>query len=75
MSLLEFENRISNLRLNTRGGNEKSPHKVALLLAVMDMIEAESIPLNRIFFNDELKRTFTRHFDQLASQQVETIPI
>lgn len=49
MSLLSFERQFSNLKLNTRGGGEKSPHKVAMLLAVIELIAAEVITENKIF--------------------------
>ena len=65
MSLLGFERQFSCLRLNVRGG-EKSPHKVAMLLAVIDQIEDGTITKNRIYFRKPLKSAFTRHFNRLA---------
>ena len=38
MSLLSYEHQFANLKLNSRGGGEKSPHKVAMLLAVVDLM-------------------------------------
>ncbi|NHN35736.1 DUF3883 domain-containing protein [Pseudomaricurvus alcaniphilus] len=66
MSLLRFENLFSNLKLNTRGGGEKSPHKVAMLLAVIDLIESGTITENHIAFDQALKTTFTHHFLHFA---------
>lgn len=66
MSLLDYESRFSNLKMNTRGGSEKSPHKVAMLLAVLDLVESENIRDNRIYFDQVLKNKFTVHFNQLA---------
>lgn len=74
MSLLDYEKRFSKLRMNTRGGNEKSPHKVAMLLAVMDLIEQEKITQNRIYFDQLLKDTFTHHFNQLATANDRNSP-
>ena len=65
MSLLGFERQFSNLRLNIRGG-ERSPHEVAMLLAVIDLIEDGTITKNRIYFRKPLKSAFTRHFKRLA---------
>jgi len=66
VSLLCFEHRFSSLKLNTRGGGEKSPHKVAMLLAVIDLIANETISENRIYFNQALKAAFTDNFNKLA---------
>tara|TARA_R110002124_G_scaffold12197_14_gene58184 strand:+ start:11681 stop:13006 length:1326 start_codon:yes stop_codon:yes gene_type:complete len=74
MSLLYFEKQFATLRMNIRrgggegGGSEKSPHKVAMLLAVMDLVEAGDIADNRIFFNRALKDKFTRYFNNLAGE-------
>jgi hypothetical protein len=74
MSLLDYEQRFSKLRMNTRGGNEKSPHKVAMLLAVMDLIEREKISHNRIYFDDQLRDAFSHHFNQLAGSNDRNNP-
>ena len=76
MSLQEYELKLSRLRMNTRGGDgtEKSPHKVALLLAVMDLVEQKHIPHNQIYFDHILKDTFTKHFEQLANPKDRNNP-
>jgi hypothetical protein len=66
MSLLDYERRFSNLKMNVVGGTEKSPHKVVMLLAVIDLIEKETITENHIEFNGTLKSTFTDQFIRLA---------
>ena len=66
MSLLDYEKRFSALRMNTGGAN-KSPHKVAMLQAVMDLVESGETTSNRINFDESLKRRFTRRFQALAS--------
>ncbi|MCK9504165.1 MAG: hypothetical protein M0Q95_08275 [Porticoccaceae bacterium] len=66
MSLLDYESRFSSLRLNTRGGGERSPHKVAMLLAIIERIEHGEITANRIEFDDTLRQVFTRQFELLA---------
>ena len=66
MSLLDYEKRFSTLRLNSGGAN-KSPHKVAMLQAVMDLIESGKVENNRFCFDDNLKSRFTKRFQDLAS--------
>lgn len=65
MSLLAYEKQFANLKVNQNGA-EKSPHKVAMLLAVMDLFASEHITDNAIYFDDELKAAFKIHFESLA---------
>ena len=73
MSLLDYEKRFSALRMNQVAGRP-SPHKVALLLAVIDGIESGWINRNRIYFDAALKGAFTRQFDLLASHRDQNSP-
>ncbi|WP_320408086.1 DUF3883 domain-containing protein [Marinobacter sp. MC3] len=66
MSLLDYEKRFATLRMN-RGGANKSPHKVAMLQAVMDLIELGETKTNQFRFDENLKRQFTKRFQELAS--------
>ena len=68
MSLLYYENLFSNLRLNRSGGH-RSPHKVAMMHAVIDGIESGEISNNRIFFNEPLRQRFTKHLRQLRDEE------
>lgn len=54
------------LRLDRSSGYPK-PHKVCLLLAVMDLIADNSITENRIYFDDRLKSRFSRWFQKYKS--------
>ena len=65
MGLLDYERRFASLRMNAARGRV-SPHKVAMLLAVIDNIEAGTIKDNRIFFSQSLRNRFTEHFKRLA---------
>ncbi len=56
------------LRVDRSSGHAK-PHKICLLLAVMDMIADGSTTGNRIFFNDELKARFSAHLQRLGSSK------
>ncbi len=66
MSLLDYERRFSNLKMNVVGGAEKSPHKVAMLLAVIELIEKEAVTENRIEFSAVLKAEFSNQFSRLS---------
>ncbi len=65
MSLLGYEQAFSSLKMNQRGAN-KSPHKMAMLLAVMDLFNEEVIKDNHIYFNAPLITAFEKHFKALA---------
>ncbi len=64
MSLLDYEQRFRDLNPNTNAGRP-SPHKVCLLLAVMDLVESGHILTNRIGFDAQLKNVFSHHFEVL----------
>lgn len=73
MSLLDYEKRFSTLRLNSGGAN-KSPHKVAMLQAVMDLIESGEAKTNQFRFDEKLKRQFTKRFQPLATSNDRNNP-
>lgn len=85
MSLLDYASKFSSLRMNVRrrrsagnggngGGDGKSPHKVVLLLSVIELIESGEIAENRIDFDQKLRDTFTKHFNQLATEDDRNNP-
>ncbi len=65
MSLLDYEGRFSSLRVNSQGG-EKSPHKVAMLSAIIALIERDELRENKIEFVDSLRKEFSRQFAEVA---------
>ncbi|KKO44993.1 restriction endonuclease [Arsukibacterium ikkense] len=71
---LEFY--LSKFReLNTmRLQGHNKPHKVCMLLAVMDLIELGVISQNRIEFNQTLKQSFTEHFQRLRAGKDQDTP-
>lgn len=73
MSLDHYLNAFSRLRMN-RSGGRVSPHKVCLLLAVMDLVEQEIIATNRIYLGSDLKSAFTKHFEQLRGERDQNTP-
>lgn len=62
-SLAEYQRQLGSLRADRSSGHAK-PHKMCLLLAVIDLIANGEITNNKIVFNDALKQQFTKHFDQ-----------
>lgn len=54
---------LRSLRPDRSSGHAK-PHKVCLMLAVMDLIQQGVITENKIYFNETLKQQFTKWFEQ-----------
>lgn len=73
MSHQFYLDKLRNLNMNSSAG-KKSPHKVCMLLAVMDLIQAGNITSNRIEFNQTLKERFTFHFDSFAQGNDKNTP-
>lgn len=65
MSLNETIERLYQLKRGKRGGHER-PHKPALLLAVLDLVESGVIRDNRIELTDDLVRVFKEIFGKVA---------
>ncbi|MXW50924.1 MAG: DUF3883 domain-containing protein [Gammaproteobacteria bacterium] len=74
MTLLYYESVFSALNLHRRGTRE-SPHKVAMLLAVTDLIEKETLTDNNIEYSDPLIRAFTERFRELRMEGDSPRPI
>lgn len=73
MALEYYLDRFQNLKMNSSNGI-KSPHKVCMLLAVMDLIQVGHIATNQIFLNRTLKERFTHYFDSLAQGKDKNTP-
>ncbi|KOO05335.1 HNH endonuclease [Vibrio nereis] len=73
MAIECYLERFQNLKMNSAGG-KKSPHKVCMILAVMDLIQAGNIASNQIYLNQALKDRFTHHFDSLAQGKDKNTP-
>ena len=74
MSLLYYESLFSGLNLHTAGGHA-SPHKVAMLLAVTDLIENGTLNENRIEYSEFLESAFTERFKGLRTKGDSPRPI
>ena len=74
MSLLEYESAFSRLNLHTVG-THTSPHKVAMLLAVTDLIEDGTLSENRIEYIESLTKAFSARFKSLKTEGDSSRPI
>ena len=74
MTLLYYESLFSGLNLHTAGGLA-SPHKVAMLLAVTDLIENGTLIENRIEYSESLVGAFAKRFEELRSEGDSPRPI
>jgi predicted restriction endonuclease len=72
MSLEFYLQKFQDLNTLRQHGHSK-PHKVCMLLAVMDLICMGSISSNRIELNAQLKHSFSGHFARLrAGNDIDT---
>jgi predicted restriction endonuclease len=73
VSLEFYVEKFQNLNMNSAGG-KKSPHKVCMLLTVMDLIQAGHLVKNRIEFNQAVKDRFSHYFDSFAQGNDRNTP-
>lgn len=59
-----YQDKLSSLNVDRSSGHPK-PHKVCLLLAIMDLIKNDQTIKNEFILNDQLKTAFTFHFARL----------
>lgn len=74
MSLLSYESAFSRLNLHT-ARTHASPHKVAMLLAVTDLIEDGTLSENRIEYSESLTKAFSARFNGLRMDGDSSRPI
>jgi len=68
MSLEYFAKQFAQLNINRSGGHG-SPHKMCMLMAVIDLIGSGLITENRIYFDARLKERFSYHFNRYRQAQ------
>jgi len=61
MTIEAYITRFENLRRNKSGGRER-PHKICMLLAVLDLAKAGGLEENKIYLNPELVERYTGFF-------------
>lgn len=62
--LAYYQDKLANLRPDRSSGHPK-PHKICLLLAVVDLIDQGVITQNRIYLDKTLQQRFSIHFEKL----------
>ena len=67
MGLREYEQQFTHLNIN-RSAGKSSPHKMCMLLAVVELVNSGQIISNRIYNDILLKQTFSRYFDTYRSE-------
>ena len=67
MSLATYQDKFSRLVVNIRDGRA-SPHKICMLLAVLDLARAGALTDNRIFFAPPLLERYARFFDAVRGR-------
>lgn len=73
MSVEYYVDKFRNLNMNSNKGR-KSPHKVCMLLSVMDLIQAGYIYKNRFQLDATLKERFTNFFNERRHEQDRDTP-
>jgi putative restriction endonuclease len=68
MSLAAYEDKIKRLVVNVSGGRA-SPHKLCMLLAVLDLARAGALPRNEILFAPPLLERYNRFFKAVRAGQ------
>jgi len=66
VSLKYYEEKYANLNLN-RSRGRSSPHKVAMLHAVHDLIASKALTENKIVLNNQLLVAFTKRFNEVET--------
>ena len=67
-TLTYYKGKFASLRMKANRKGPSSPHKVALLLAVIDLMEQGQMTENKIWFDEQLKVAFKIQFRKLASK-------
>lgn len=62
-----FADRFRQLRVNPRPGGSFSPHKICMLLAVLDLARAGLLARNRIHYEPALLERYRRFFDAIRA--------
>lgn len=67
MSLLTYQEKLTRLNVNTSGGHT-SPHKICMLLAVLDLARGGGLTVNRILYEPPLLERYIKFFTAVRSQ-------
>lgn len=69
----DYESSFYDLHTGVDGNHER-PHKPAMLLAVIDLIESGEIKQNLIPFSTDLRKQFTRYYEIVGSADDKDTP-
>jgi len=73
MSVQFYIDKFQTLKIDRSNGHAK-PHKVCLLLAVIELLEKGVISENKFLFDEQLKKQFTFYFEQLKQGNDQNTP-
>ena len=73
MSLQFYEDKFKTLRPDRSSGHAR-PHKMCMLLAVMDLVEQRVISENKIVYNQDLKNAFVARFNTFKQKNDDETP-
>ena len=68
MSLADYQRKFCALNVNTTRGR-RSPHKVCMLLAVLDLARGGGLTVNRIVYGPQLLERYNRYFGAVRTEQ------
>ena len=68
MSLTDYQRKFCALYVNSKNGR-RSPHKICMLLAMLDLARAGSLKVNRIVYGPPLLERYNRYFEAVRSQK------
>jgi putative restriction endonuclease len=68
VSLADYQRKFRALYVNSRDGR-RSPHKICMLLAMLDLARAGSLKVNRIVYGPALLERYSRYFDSVRAEQ------
>ncbi len=68
MSLADYQRKFCALKVNTTG-RRRSPHKVCMLLAMLDLARGGGLTCNRIIYGPPLLERYNRYFEAVRTDQ------
>jgi putative restriction endonuclease len=66
MSLLEYQDKLGRLNVNLSGGRA-SPHKICMLLSVLDLARGGGLTENKVVFDTPLLERYSRFFNAVRT--------
>jgi len=73
MSVEAYCEKFARLNVNVQGGRA-SPHKICMLLAVLDLARSGALQENRIFYSPPLLERYARYFDAVRGPSDHSNP-